>query len=92
MERVRLVAGLIEETVPSEAPDEIALLRLDTDWHSSIAHALEHLWPRLVPGGVLIVDDYGHFEGARQVVDDYFADRPVLLARLDYSGRMALKR
>ena len=92
MDRVRLIAGMVEETVPREAPDAIALLRLDTDWHASIAHTLEHLWPRVVPGGVLIVDDYGHFEGARRAVDDYFADQPVLLARLDYSGRMALKR
>lgn len=71
--RVHFVQGRVEETLPAEAPGEIALLRLDTDWYESTLHELVHLYPRLVAGGVLIVDDYGHFEGARQAVDEYFA-------------------
>ena len=58
----------------SAAPPEIALLRLDTDWYESTRHELEHLYPRLVDGGVLIVDDYGYWQGARQAVDEYFGE------------------
>lgn len=92
-ERIHLVKGPVEETVPASAPTELALLRLDTDWYESTRHELEHLYPRLAEGGVLIIDDYGHWEGARRAVDEYFehhAPRP-LLARVDYTGRMAVK-
>jgi O-methyltransferase len=85
------VAGPIEETVPANAPAEIALLRLDTDWYESTRHELQHLYPRLAEGGVLIIDDYGHWQGARRAVNEYFADRPILLNRIDYTGRIAVK-
>lgn len=92
-ERVHLVAGRVEDTLPGEAPEDLALLRLDTDWYASTRHELVHLWPRLAPRGVLIVDDYGHFQGARRAVDEYFAEAgtAVLLGRLDYTGRMLVK-
>ncbi len=92
-ERLHLVAGTVEQTLPDRAPDEIALLRLDTDWYESTRHELTHLYPRLVAGGVLIVDDYGHWEGARRAVDEYFAEhaRPLLMSRIDYTGRIAVK-
>jgi O-methyltransferase len=92
-ERVHLVEGRVEETVPAGAPEAIALLRLDTDWYESTRHELEHLYPRLSPGGVLILDDYGHYEGARRAVDEYFdahGGRP-LLTRVDYTGRVGVK-
>jgi O-methyltransferase len=92
-DRVQLVEGRVEDTIPGNAPEEIAVLRLDTDWYASTRHELEHLYPRLVPGGVLILDDYGHYEGARRAVDEYFdahGGRP-LLSRIDYTGRMAVK-
>jgi hypothetical protein len=93
-DRIHLVPGLVEETLPVQAPESIALLRLDTDWYESTKHELMHLYPRLVDGGVLIVDDYGHYEGARRAVDEYFADRAerVLLSRIDYTGRVAVKQ
>jgi hypothetical protein len=93
-DRVRLVKGKVEDTLPGAAPEQIALLRLDTDWYESTRHELEHLYPRLTPGGVLIIDDYGHWEGCRKATDEYFARRgeAVLLARIDYTGRMAIKR
>ena len=92
-ERLRFVRGPVEETIPAAAPDALALLRLDTDWYVSTKHELDHLWPRLAPGGVLIVDDYGHWEGARRAVDEYFAAHPPapLLHRVDYTARMAIK-
>jgi hypothetical protein len=94
-ERFHLVAGPVEETLPAQRPDEIAVLRLDTDWYESTRHELEHLWPALACGGVLLVDDYGHWDGARRAVDEFFAKEPggaPLLARTDYTGRMAVKR
>ena len=86
------VKGLVEETIPATSPERIALLRLDTDFYESTRHELLHLWPRLAPGGVLIIDDYGHFEGARKAIDEFFADEPTLLSRIDYTGRLAIKR
>jgi hypothetical protein len=87
------VSGPVETTLPAQAPDRLALLRLDTDWYASTRHELEQLYPRLVREGVLIVDDYGHWEGAREAVDEYFAaNGPApLLQRVDYTGRMAVK-
>ncbi len=92
-ERLRLIRGAVEDTLPKHAPDRLALLRLDTDWYQSTRHELIHLFPLLAPGGVLIIDDYGHWEGARRAVDEYFgaAYPPLLLSRLDYTGRMAIK-
>lgn len=92
-ERLHFVKGMVERTIPEAAPKDIALLRLDTDWYASTKHEMEHLFPRLVRNGVLIIDDYGHFEGARQAVDEYIAanNLPLLLNRIDYSGRLAIK-
>jgi len=93
-ELLRFIPGDVAETLHQSAPRKIALLRLDTDWYASTKVELELLYPRLVAGGVLIIDDYGHFEGARQAVDEYFAREdtaPVLFNRLDYTGRIALK-
>jgi O-methyltransferase len=92
-ERIRFVQGPVEETLPEHAPFEIALLRLDTDWYSSTRHELEHLYPRLVRGGALIVDDYGWWRGARRAVDEYVAAHalPLLLNRIDYTARIAVK-
>ena len=93
VERVHLIEGMVEETIPSRAPEQIALLRLDTDWFDSTKHELEHLFPRLTAGGVLILDDYGHWQGARQATDEYFARHGLnpLLFRIDYTGRMMVK-
>lgn len=93
MDRVRLVKGKVEDTIPQAAAAELALLRLDTDRYESKRHELQHLYPRLVRGGVLIIDDYGHWQGARAAVDEYFAalsPRPLLM-RVDYRGRWCVK-
>lgn len=92
--KIHYIKGKVEDTLPEQAPESIALLRLDTDWYASTRHELEHLFPRLAPGGVLIIDDYGAFTGARQAVDEYFAaHRPkhYFLHRIDESGRLVLK-
>lgn len=91
-DRLHFVRGQVEATLPEHAPQQLALLRLDTDWYESTRHELVHLYPRLSDGGVLIIDDYGHWQGARRAVDEYFQDRPgLLLSRIDYTGRLAVK-
>ena len=92
-ERIHFVEGPVEETLPANAPDAIALLRLDTDWYSSTKHELVHLFPRLTSGGVLILDDYGYWQGARRAVDEYLAENGLrlLLNRIDNTARIALK-
>ncbi len=93
VERLHFVRGPVEETLPSKAPRSLSLLRLDTDWYESTRHELEHLYPLLRDGGVLIIDDYGHWDGCRQAVDEYFREQaaPLLLHRIDYTGRIAVK-
>jgi O-methyltransferase len=90
---VRFVKGRVEDTLPQEAPQRIALLRLDTDWYESTRHELETLYPRLERGGVLILDDYGHWQGARKAVDEYVEKHclKLFLSRTDYTGRVAIK-
>jgi O-methyltransferase len=91
-ERIRLEPGLVEETIPERAPATIALCRLDTDWYDSTLHELHHLYPRISPGGVLIVDDYGEFTGSREATDEYLATlpSPPLLVRVDEAARLAV--
>ena len=90
--RAHFVKGKVEDTIPATPPGPIAVLRLDTDWYESTRHELEHLAPLISDHGVLIVDDYGHWEGARKAVDEWLVtfDRPVLLTRSDYTGRIAV--
>jgi O-methyltransferase len=90
--QIHFIKGRVEDTLPEQAPDQIALLRLDTDWYESTRHELVTLYPRLAPGGVLIIDDYGHWRGARQAVDEYFQQHNVrmLLNRIDYTGRIGV--
>ena len=92
-DRLHFIKGKVEDTIPQHAPDQIALLRLDTDWYESTAHELEHLYPRVAPNGIIIIDDYGHWQGARQAVDEYFAKQPFkpLMNRQDYTGRLMVK-
>lgn len=92
-ERIHFVRGRVEATIPASAPDAISLLRLDTDWYESTRHELVHLFPRMSKAGVIVIDDYGHWQGCRQACDEYFAHNriPILLNRIDFAGRIALK-
>lgn len=94
MERVHFIAGKVEETIPAQTPEHIALLRLDTDWYESTRHELQHLYPRLAENGALIIDDYGDWLGARKAVDEFLAVQPVplFLHRIDDTGRLIIKR
>jgi hypothetical protein len=91
-ELVHFHPGLVEETIPDEAPEQIAVLRLDTDWYESTSHELEHLYDRVPSGGVVVIDDYGFWDGARAAVDEFLerTGEPLLLFPMA-SGRIALK-
>jgi O-methyltransferase len=91
-ERIHFIKGKVEDTVPAHAPDQIALLRLDTDWYESTRHELEHLYDRLAPGGVLILDDYGWWKGSREATDEFLrkTGERLLLVRAG-TGRIAVK-
>jgi hypothetical protein len=91
-DKIHFIKGKVEDTLPSQSPKKIALLRLDTDWYQSTYHSLVHLFPCLSPGGVLIIDDYGHWQGARQAVDNYIKENNIklLLTRIDYTGRIGV--
>jgi O-methyltransferase len=92
-DHIQFVRGRVEETLPSAAPEQISILRLDTDWYESTKWELIHLYPRLAIGGVLIIDDYGFWEGSKKATDEYISERgvPILLQRIDSEGRIAVK-
>ena len=87
------VKGLFQTTVPKSEVGSIAVLHLDGDWYESVRVCLDHLYDRVSPGGVIQIDDYGHWEGARAAVDDFMNERGIhtRLRHLDYTGRQMIK-
>jgi hypothetical protein len=93
-DKVRFIQGDVLETLSNDdnLPDKIAVLRLDTDWYESTKKELETLWPRLSKGGILMIDDYGHWGGARKAADEFFtAEGRPFFHYIDYTGRLAVK-
>jgi O-methyltransferase len=92
-ELVHIVRGRVQDTLQIDVPEQVALLRLDTDFYESTLLELERLYPRLATGGVLIVDDYGKLLGPTEATNAYLAqlEAPPLLIRVDIQGRMAIK-
>jgi hypothetical protein len=93
-ENIMYIKGKIENTIPENMPEEdIALLHLDTDWYESTKHELQYLYPKLVINGVLLIDDYGHWEGCRKAVDEYLKENGIniLLNRIDGTVRSGQK-
>ncbi len=91
--KIKFVKGKVEDTIPGTLPEKIAVLRLDTDWYESIYHCLEHQYPLVVDKGIVIIDDYGYWKGAREAVDQYLKEHQIspLLNRIDNTGRMFVK-
>ena len=87
------IKGKVEDTLKDKnnLPEKITILRLDTDLYESTKIELEILYPLLVERGVLIIDDYGDFEGCRKAVDEYFFDKNVLMISIDKSCRIIVK-
>jgi len=92
-DKIHFIKGKVEETLPGAAPQSISVLRLDTDWYESSKHEMVHLFPRLQPGGVLILDDYGYWLGSRKAIDEYFKENsiPMHLVRIDNACRVGVK-
>ena len=92
-ENIMFVQGKVEDTIPQSIPSGIALLRLDTDWYDSTYHELQHLFPILSDAGLVILDDYGWWQGAHQATDKYFSENEVkiYLSRVDTTSRVAVK-
>lgn len=93
LDRIKIVKGDVSSTLLESRPESISLLRLDTDWYESTKIELELLYPLLSHGGICIVDDYGHWRGSREAVDEYFhrlGGRPYM-GQIDYTGRIFVK-
>lgn len=92
-EKIQFIKGKVEDTIPRIIPKKISILRLDTDWYESTLHELEYLFPKLVKGGIIIIDDYGHWKGCKKAVDEYFEKNGIelFLNRIDYTCRMGIK-
>ena len=93
LDKVKFIKGDVVETLKTTVPDRIAVLRLDTDWYESTKAEMDVLFPRLTKGGVILIDDYGAWKGARKAVDEYIAENKIalMLHRTDYTGRSAIK-
>jgi Macrocin-O-methyltransferase (TylF) len=89
----RLVKGRFQETLSESGVRQIAVLHIDGDWYDSVKTCLDHFYDRVSPGGVIQIDDYGHWEGARKAVDEFIKKRSISspLRSLDYSGRQFVK-
>lgn len=96
-DKCKMIVGRVEETLTNESllPEKIALLRLDTDWYASTKIELQKLYPRLQAGGVLIVDDFGHWRGCRDACLEYFRKIGVAfdteMTWIDYTAVMFVK-
>lgn len=95
-ESILFIKGDVRKTLQlkENVPHTIALLRLDTDFYDSTLIELEILWPLLANGGILILDDYGHWDGARKAVDEYFERhniQPLMIPIAGGGGRILLK-
>lgn len=93
-DKIKYIKGKVEDVLPGQTYiKNCSLLRLDTDWYESTKIEMEILFPILVKNGILIIDDYGHWQGCKKAVDEYLQQNkiPLLLNRIDYSGRIAVK-
>ena len=88
-----MIKGLFQDTVPGATVGQIAFLHLDGDWYDSTMVCLEHLYDKISPGGIVQVDDYGHWAGARKALHEFFNKRAIRvdLHYLDYTGRQFFK-
>lgn len=93
MEKIHIVDGWVEDTIPQNTPRQIALLRLDLDFYKATKHVLPHLFPRISRGGIFLSDNYGHFKGEQDAIDEYLKERRgsnIFLSRIDGQGRIAV--
>ena len=87
--RVRIVKGWFKDTFPSTQVQDIALLHIDADWYESVKLCFENFYERVQPGGFIVIDDYGHWEGCKRATDEFLTSRAINaeLIQVDYTGR-----
>jgi len=85
-DQVRFLKGWFKDTLPNAPINQLALLRLDGDMYESTMEALTHLYPKVSPGGYVIIDDY-HRKGCRQAVTDYRSAHKIEEEIKDIGGR-----
>ena len=92
-ENISFIKGAVENTlkIAPNLPNKIAILRLDTDFYSSTKIELDILYPRLIEGGVLIIDDYGSWKGSKKAVDEFFSNKDIWKHYIDKDCRMIFK-
>ena len=73
--RVSLVRGIFDETLPKYEDLRIAVAHLDCDWYDPVSYCLNFVWPRLSPGGFIVIDDYNDWEGCRKATDEFASGR-----------------
>lgn len=82
-DKVLFHEGDITTTLPEDMPRQIAMIRLDTDWYESTRWELEHFWPLVQPGGIMVIDDVGHWLGSQKATLEWAGAHPeVLLERI----------
>jgi hypothetical protein len=93
LQNYKLIKGLLQTTLSTCGLEAIALLHLDCDWYDSMRCCLEQLYDRVSPGGIIQIDDYGHWKGAKKAVDEFLRDRKISgrLRWIDYTGRQMIK-
>ena len=93
LENINFIIGPVEKTLLLEKnlPKKISILRLDTDFYESTKIELEVLFPLLENNGILIVDDYGCWQGAKKAVDEYFLNKKFTMFKIDITGRFIIK-
>lgn len=92
--RIHFVKGKVEDTLEGNAPPgAISILRLDTDWHASTRAELDYLYPKVVRGGIVLIDDYFRWQGARKAVDEYVSEHkiPIFWSRIDDTAVVGVK-
>jgi hypothetical protein len=94
MERVRIIPGWFQDTFPLVTAEKIALLNIDADWYESVKLCLDTFYDRVVPGGFISIDDYGHWPGCKRAVDEFLHQRGISieLRSVDYTARWFQKR
>ena len=93
LNNINFIKGPVENTLNENKniPEKISLLRLDTDWYRSTKKELEVLYEKVESGGVIIIDDYGHWGGSKKAVDEFFSNKFVWMHYVDYACRLIIK-
>jgi hypothetical protein len=92
-DRTEFVKGLFQDTLPVTPIKQIAVLHIDGDWYQSVKTCLDLLYDKVSENGIIQLDDFGFWQGARKAVEEFFEERRILprLSKVDFSGRQFIK-